>query len=236
MLFIFAAHASSENNEMLLSAKLYKGKPLFVPASRKKLFEEIIKGKIVSYDGNKESLSRIQEVFKYASTTSEKSKLAANAFSSEDRTDQKTGWNLGSKYIVSWGKEEQTNEYERFILSSNDDKNKSKPEVEGDVQAGYSEDKGLELETNVKIKTDKITFTINGNYGQGGGSIGIGFHFAKESDSDDTAEDDVKVIYVTEVETENWVMLLPTYTEGKFDNLARQIKERRAQITKTFLY
>ena len=236
MLFLFTAHASSENNEMQLSSKLYKGKPLFVPTSRKALFEELMRGKIVSYDGNKESLSRIQEVFKYATTTTEKSQLTANSFSSEDRTDQKTGWNLGSKYIVSWGKEEQTNEYERFILSSNDDKNKSKPEVEGDVQAGYSEDKGLELETNVKIKTDKITFTINGNYGQGGGSIGIGFHFAKESDSDDTAEDDVKVIYVTEVETENWVMLLPTYTEGKFDNLARQIKEGKAQITKTFLY
>ena len=71
----------------------------------------------------------------------------------------------------------------------------------------------------------KWTIDLNINVGKEGCSAGITIHFGKNS------RNEADTLHITEVKTEDYVMLLPTYTACKFDNLVEQIKNNDAEIT-----
>ena len=74
-------------------------------------------------------------------------------------------------------------------------------------------------------KKCKWTLDLNINVGKEGCSAGITIHFGKNG------RNEADALHITEVKTEDYVMLLPTYTACKFDNLVEQIKNNDAEIT-----
>ena len=121
MFVLLSALAASENNKMMLSAKIINGVHVLVPTSRIKLVEDAIRGKFISAEGNKESLSRLYDVFKYAVETEQSIQPAANNASFDFGVDynQQTGWSFGTKFSIKWAKSQTDNAIrDPFLLDS----------------------------------------------------------------------------------------------------------------------
>ena len=121
MFVLLSALAASENNKMMLSAKIINGVHVLVPTSRIKLVEDAIRGKFISAEGNEESLSRLYDVFKYAAETEQSVQPAANNASFDFGVDynQQTGWSFGTKFSIKWAKSQTDNAVrDPFLLDS----------------------------------------------------------------------------------------------------------------------
>ena len=120
MFILLTAHAAARNNKMQLSRTVIDGVPVFVPTSRIKLVEDAIKGKIVSFKGDKESLSRLSSVFKYALHTEKKIQPAANNRSIVYSKSPMV-WETQKKYDIRWendGSKLEKDEMTNIILSN----------------------------------------------------------------------------------------------------------------------
>ena len=247
MFILLTAHAVSENNKMKLSRKVIDGVPVLVPTSRIKLVEDAIRSKLISFDGNKETFSRIRDVFKYALKTEQKVQPASNEVGVDVQIgyNQQSGWNfVGS---ISWKKAKEANAYRKQSLPDSPIRTRPPPFLSsnkkqrgkngsGSVQfgGGYNPGSGWSVQGQGQYKWGGGSVKVGGGWSQGGGwSVGttVAFRFAK--DSEDMTEDNVRELYVTEVSTPDGILYLPSYTEDKFDNLLDQLKEGEAEITKT---
>ena len=349
MFVLLSALAASDNNKMMLSAKIINGVHVLVPTSRIKLVEDAIRGKFISAEGNKESLSRLYDVFKYAVETEQSIQPAANNASFDFGVDynQQTGWSFGTKFSIKWAKAQTDNAIrDPFLLDSpirrrptpiptfpisnangnkgrtsfddfkdigktvyyptpmpmfqkakvnangkkirtpfedlkdqgktiyaptpmpmfplkNSKKERTTPfggdiikrpgttvfrpeEPEfvkeerndgyGSFSGGYSQGSGWGVEGGVGYSWGKGSVQAGGSWSQKGGaqgsvSIKINFALTPVEGESTTEGEDVRELFVTEVITPDYILYLPTYTEGKFDNLVEQIFEEEAEIS-----
>ena len=111
-----------------------------------------------------------------------------------------------------------------------------KPERNGGgvtISGGYSQESGWGVQGGVSHDWGKGSVKAQGGWSQkGGGKVTatVTIRFAKACE-DTTDDDDVRDLYVTEIITPEYVMYLPTYTEGKFDNLVEQIRRDEVEIS-----
>jgi len=95
------------------------------------------------------------------------------------------------------------------------------------IGGGWSQSQGFHADATAQwsLGSDGQA-KISAGYSEFGGfraGASLQFHFAKEDGQTET-------LYVTEIVTPKGFVYLPTYTPGKFDNLARQFKMQNVVI------
>jgi len=129
--------------------------------------------------------------------------------------DQQGGWHVEGGLTLSWAKQQE---------------NKGSAHVSGgyDQQGGWHVEGGASFEWAKKQQQENKSHgsvSVSGGYSQSKGaygSISVSIKFAKEGEE--------KMLYITEVHTAEGIIYLPTYTQGKFDNLEKQLLSGEAVL------
>ena len=217
MLVLLTAFAASEKrgqldslNQMMLSVKEVNGIHAIIPTSRIQVIEHILNGKLISFSGSKEILKDIGQVFaKDQPKWSKEDNLAA-------QWTKKGDYHPALRNRVPHGTDTCTTRgrdkgIKHPHYPTKNDNTPQGPPPQARDSTYTSTPPGTttiveETKKHVDLKKGTYTYTRT----------------KTTTIRNSMDEDEIVTVYVTEVQTPDYVIILPTYSQDKFENFVEQ--------------